>query len=54
VSLLLPTLLCLLCGLAAEGLSFNVNSVQLYSATFVLVAAVLHSLVILPKNKIRT
>jgi hypothetical protein len=54
VSLLLPTLLCLLCGIGAEALSFNTNSVQMYSATFVLVAAVLHSLVIIPKNKIRT
>jgi hypothetical protein len=53
-SLLLPTLLCLLCSIGAEVLNFNVNNVQLYTATFVIVAAVLHGLFIIPKNKIPT
>jgi predicted nucleic acid-binding Zn-ribbon protein len=53
-SLLLPTLLCLLCSIGAEALNFNVNNVQLYTATFVIVAAVLHGLFIIPKNKIPT
>lgn len=47
----LPTLLCLACALAADGLNMSLGLGQMYTALAAAIAAVLHLATVLPKNK---
>lgn len=49
--LILPSLLCLACALAADGLNMYLGLGQMYTALAVIIGAVLHLAAILPKNK---
>ena len=49
--LILPTVLCLACALAADGLNMYLGLGQMYTALAVIIGAVLHLAAILPKNK---
>ena len=49
--LVLPTVLCLACALAADGLNMYLGLGQMYTALACALAAVLHLATILPKNK---
>lgn len=49
--LVLPTVLCLACALAADGLNMYLGLGQMYTALAAALAAVLHLATILPKNK---
>ena len=49
--LILPTVLCLACALAADGLNMYLGLGQMYTALAAAIAAVLHLATILPKNK---
>ena len=49
--LILPTVLCLACALAADGLNMQLGQGQMYTALAVIIGAVLHLAAILPKNK---
>ena len=49
--LVLPTVLCLACALAADGLNMYLGLGQMYTALAAAIAAVLHLATILPKNK---
>ena len=49
--LILPSLLCLACALAADGLNMQLGQGQMYTALAVIIGAVLHLAAILPKNK---
>ena len=49
--LVLPTVLCLACALAADGLNMYLGLGQMYTALAVIIGAVLHLAAILPKNK---
>ena len=49
--LVLPTVLCLACALAADGLNMYLDLGQMYTALACALAAVLHLATILPKNK---
>ena len=49
--LVLPTVLCLACALAADGLNMQLGLGQMYTALAAALAAVLHLATVLPKNK---
>lgn len=49
--LILPTVLCLACALAADGLNMYLGLGQMYTALAAALAAVLHLATVLPKNK---
>ena len=49
--LVLPTVLCLACALAADGLNMYLDLGQMYTALACALAAVLHLATVLPKNK---
>ena len=49
--MILPTVLCLVCALAADGLNMYLGLGQMYTALAAVIAAVLHLATILPKNK---
>ena len=49
--LVLPTVLCLACALAADGLNMYLGLGQMYTALAAALAAVLHLATVLPKNK---
>lgn len=49
--LVLPTLLCLACALAADGLNMRLGQGQMYTALAAAIAAVIHLMTILPKNR---
>ena len=49
--LVLPTVLCLACALAADGLNMYLGLGQMYTALAAALAAVLHLATILPRNK---
>ena len=49
--LILPTVLCLVCALAADGLNMYLGLGQMYTALAAALAAVLHLATVLPKNK---
>ena len=49
--LVLPTVLCLACALAADGLNMYLDLGQMYTALAVTIGAVLHLAAILPRNK---
>lgn len=49
--LVLPTVLCLACALAADGLNMYLGLGQMYAALAAALAAVLHLATVLPKNK---
>lgn len=49
--LILPTVLCLACALAADGLNMYLGLGQMYTALAAALAAVLHLATILPRNK---
>lgn len=49
--LVLPTVLCLACALAADGLNMYLDLGQVYTALACALAAVLHLATVLPKNK---
>ena len=48
---ILPSVLCLVCALAADGLNMNLGLGQMYTALAVAIAAVFHLAAVLPKNK---
>lgn len=48
---LLPTVLCLACALAADGLNMYLGQGQMYTALAAAIAAVFHLATVLPKNK---
>lgn len=50
--LILPTLLCLACALAADGLNMHLGQGQMYTALAAAIAAALHLAAILPRNKL--
>lgn len=49
--LILPTVLCLVCALAADGLNMYLGLGQMYTALAAALAAVFHLATILPRNK---
>ena len=49
--LVLPTVLCLACALAADGLNMYLGLGQMYTALAAAIAALLHLATVLPKNK---
>lgn len=49
--LILPTVLCLACALAADGLNMYLGLGQMYTALAAALAAVFHLATVLPKNK---
>ena len=49
--LILPTVLCLVCALAADGLNMYMGLGQMYTALAAALAAVFHLATILPRNK---
>lgn len=49
--LILPTVLCLACAVAADGLNMQLGQGQMYTALAVIIGAVLHLAAILPRNK---
>ena len=49
--LILPTVLCLACALAADGLNMYLGLGQMYTALAVIIGAVLHLAATLPRNK---
>ena len=51
LQLVLPTVLCLACALAADGLNMYLGLGQMYTALAAALAAVLHLATVLPKNK---
>jgi len=50
--LLLPPLMCMLLAAAADGLNMYIGLGQMYSALFAAIFALLHLLVVLPRNKV--